>query len=155
MQAASTRRLRADLPATPARRLTPRPPAPVLPDATRLTLSVPADLAALTTVRQVAGGLAASLGFDPAGIADVRLALNEVCGPSIRGVNDVGPRPSLSLELTGHPGRLHVLVRTPVAGPLSPIPLPLIGALAETVELRTSGVTAETAMTFVASPAVA
>lgn len=106
-----------------------------------LRLNVPADPAALSVVRHAVGGIATALGLDPAGVADVRLALTEVCSTAIR---RTGGRGALSVACDLDGAALRVVVRdegTAADGAAAtvalPLPLPLVAALTETVELRT------------------
>jgi anti-sigma regulatory factor (Ser/Thr protein kinase) len=116
------------------------------PDARRATiedgfdlrLSVPADPASLRVVRHAIGGIATALGLDPAGVADVRLALTEVCSTAIQRTEGRGAL-AVACDIVG--AALRVTVRddggpTDAGAPGDALPLPLVAALTETVELR-------------------
>lgn len=104
-----------------------------------LRLAVPADAAALGVVRHAVGGIAAALGMDPAGVADVRLAVTEVCSSAIRRADGHGTL-DVACDLDG--AALRVTIRdedAAAAGPESPadtLPLPLVAAITESIELR-------------------
>jgi anti-sigma regulatory factor (Ser/Thr protein kinase) len=103
-----------------------------------LRLGVPADAAALSVVRHAAGGVAVALGMGPADVADVRLAVTEVCSTAIRRVEGNGTL-EVACGLDG--AALRVTVRDEGArgaqeSPAEGLPLPLVAALTETIELR-------------------
>jgi serine/threonine-protein kinase RsbW len=115
-----------------------------------LRLSVPSDATALALVRHAVGGIAAALGLGPAAVADVRLALTEVCSTAIRRGSAMSP-----LEITAdlRDDALRVVVRDrapqPASGAGDALPLPLVAAITETVELRRArGGGTEVTMTF-------
>lgn len=130
-----------------------REAAPPLPSAFSLELRVQADPDALAGIRHALGGMAGALGMDPAGIADLRLALTEVCSVAVRRATDGGTQHELGVraELDGE--RLRVTIAdgpelTPGAGGPEGFPLPLVAALTETLELRRTPGGAEVVMTF-------
>lgn len=102
-----------------------------------LRLRVPADPAALTVVRHAVAGIATALGIGPAGVADVRLALTEVCSTAIRQRRGQGAL-EVSCDLDGDALRVTVRDEGPgaAAEPDETLPLPLVAALTDTVELR-------------------
>lgn len=115
-----------------------------------LRLAVPSDAAALSLVRHAVGGIAAALGLGPAAVADVRLALTEVCSTAIRRSDGAGP---LEIAADVRDDALRVVVRDraaqPTSGPGEALPLPLVAAITETVELRRArGGGSEVTMTF-------
>jgi anti-sigma regulatory factor (Ser/Thr protein kinase) len=119
---------------------------------TEVELRVPADTASLAPVRHVAAGLATALGFDASGVADVRLGLTEVCASLVRESQHVGGRPPLTVTLEVTPQALRVRVRDPGAAPPGPgsgLPLALVAAVTDTVEVRRlEGGGSEIRMTF-------
>jgi histidine kinase-like protein len=103
-----------------------------------LRLGVPADATALSVVRHAVGGVAVALGMDPAGVADVRLAVTEVCSTAIQ---RAGGRGALEVACSLEGSALRVTVRdhagaTGAESPADGLPLPLVAALTETIELR-------------------
>jgi anti-sigma regulatory factor (Ser/Thr protein kinase) len=77
----------------------------VQPPAVRVT--IPAAAQYVRSVRLIAAGLAADLGFDVDGLEDVRVAVDELCGvfltPAPNGSIEVRFLPSDgALEVTGH-----------------------------------------------------
>jgi serine/threonine-protein kinase RsbW len=102
-----------------------------------LRLRVPADPAALTVIRHAVAGIATALGIDAAGVSDVRLALTEVCSTAIRRRRGRG---TLEVTCDLDEASLRVAVRDEGPGaaaePAEGLPLPLVAALTDTVELR-------------------
>lgn len=123
--------------------------------ATELELRVAATPAALTVVRRVTGGLAVALGFDDSEVADLRLAVTEVCASFIaaRPEHD-GPDEQLHVTADLLPDALRMCVRDPASPPLGPgtgPPLALLAALTRTLELHgVPGGGMEVRMTFAA-----
>jgi anti-sigma regulatory factor (Ser/Thr protein kinase) len=121
-----------------------------------LRLTVDAEPNALAVVRHAVGGAASALGLDPAAVADIRLALTEVCSAALRRGEAGDPsRPPAPLDVTAHAheGTLRIVVRDRApgapSGPGDALPLPLVAAITETVELRRArGGGTEVAMTF-------
>jgi anti-sigma regulatory factor (Ser/Thr protein kinase) len=121
-----------------------------LPTAFELRLVFPADPNALAGIRHALGGIAGALGVGPAGIADVRLALTEVCSAAIRGDDGDG---ELEVRAALRDGALQVVVAdgmelAPGSGAQAGFPLPLVAALTETLELRRVRGGSEVVMTF-------
>lgn len=125
-------------------------------DATRLELSVAADPAALVVVRRLTGALALALGFEDSGVADLRLAVTEVCSSFIAARPEGGPAVSLRIVAALDGAALEVTVLDPASAPPGPgtgPPLPLLAALTDGLELSgASGRGMEVRMTF-ATPA--
>jgi anti-sigma regulatory factor (Ser/Thr protein kinase) len=127
-----------------------REPSLPLPTAFELRLVFPADPNALAGIRHALGGIAGALGVGPAGIADVRLALTEVCSAAIRGDGGDG---ELEVRAALQDGALQVVVAdgmgfAPGSGAQAGFPLPLVAALTETLELRRVRGGSEVVMTF-------
>lgn len=126
--------------------------------ATEMRLRIAPDAAALVVVRRVAGALAVALGFDDSDVADLRLAVTEVCASFIAARPDPGPATLLDVYAALGGDQLQITVCDPASlppGPGTGPPLPLLAALTESLEL--SGMTGggmEVRMTF-AAPAVA
>ena len=118
-----------------------------------MRLVVAADPDALAGIRHALGGVAGALGMDPAQIADLRLALTEVCSTAARRDSDAEDL-EVDAQLDGD--RLRVTVRdglalVPGAGP-DGFPLPLVAALTDTLELRRTPAGSEVVMTFALRP---
>lgn len=124
---------------------------------TRLELTVAADAAALVVVRRLTGALALALGFDDSGVADLRLAVTEVCSSFVAARPDAGPAVGLRILAAPAGSGLEVSVLDPASPPPGPgtgPPLPLLAALTEELELSAApGGGMEVRMTFAASPA--
>lgn len=123
-----------------------------LPKAFALELTVLADPDALAGIRHALGGMAGALGMDPAGIADLRLALTEVCSAAVRRAGE-DPTKELGVRAELDGDRLRVVIADGpelTAGAAGPegFPLPLVAALTETLELRRTRGGAEVVMTF-------
>lgn len=120
---------------------------------TALELEVAADPASLAVVRHVAGGLATALGFDPSGVADLRLAVTEVCASFVRARPPHREDRCLEVRAALGAGGLHVRVLDPISPPPGPgtgPPMPLLSVLARQVELRhAAGGGMEVELTFV------
>lgn len=123
-----------------------------------MRLQVPAESGSLSLIRHAVGGIAVALGDDPAAVADIRLALTEVCSTAIR---RAAGRGTIELRCDATHGALRVVVRdtAPADGGAEGggvlrtgdgVPLPLVAALTETVELRhaTDGPGTEVTLTF-------
>ncbi len=125
-------------------------------EATRLELTVAANAAALLVVRRITGALALALGLDDSGVADLRLAVTEVCSSFIAARAEDGPVVGLKITAAPRAGRLEVTVLDPASAPPGPgtgPPLALLAALTEGLELRgASGGGMEVRMTFAAPP---
>lgn len=125
-------------------------------DATRLELHVAADAAALVVVRRLTGSLAVALGLDEADVADLRLAVTEVCASFIAARPEDGPAVGLRISAAPRAGHLEVSVLDPASAPPGPgtgPPLALLAALTQGLELRgASGGGMEVRMTFAAPP---
>ncbi len=123
-------------------------------DATRLELAVAADPAALLVVRRLTGSLALALGLDEGDVADLRLAVTEVCSSFIAARPEGGPAVGLKITAALRDGRLEVSVLDPASPPPGPgtgPPLALLAALTEGLELRgATGGGMEVRMTFAA-----
>jgi anti-sigma regulatory factor (Ser/Thr protein kinase) len=120
-----------------------------LPLACALELVVRPEPEVLATVRHAVGGLAAALGFDHATVADVRLALSEVCSAAVLQGGD-----AITLRAALEGRALTVVVTGPklTAGPpaTAPValPLPLVAALTSSLEVRSAGGATQVRMTF-------
>lgn len=137
------------LQADPVRVERRRPVTLPLPKDFDLRLVITNDPDALAAIRHALGGVAGALGMAPTGIADLRLALTEVCSAAMRRDAEVGDLEILA-GLDGE--RLRVTIRgaaslAPSAGP-DGFPLPLVAALTETLELRRAAGGSEVVMTF-------
>ena len=123
-------------------------------DATRLELHVAADAAALVVVRRLTGALAAALGLDEADVADLRLAVTEVCSSFIAARPEDGPTVGLNITAAPRAGHLEVSVLDPASAPPGPgtgPPLALLAALTTGLELGGApGGGMEVRMTFAA-----
>jgi hypothetical protein len=119
---------------------------------TELRLRIAPDAEALVVVRRVTGALAVALGLDDSGVADLRLAVTEVCASFIAARPDPGPLALLDVSTTLTDSGLQVTVRDPASAPPGPgtgPPLPLLAALTESLELSgMAGGGMEVRMTF-------
>lgn len=124
--------------------------------ATHMELSVAADPAALLVVRRLTGALALALGLDEADVADLRLAVTEVCSSFIAARPEDGPAAGLRITAALRAGRLEISVLDPASAPPGPgtgPPLALLSALTDGLELRGApGGGMEVRMTFAAPP---
>lgn len=117
----------------------------------RLELLVPPHADALRVLRACVGGLATGLGLPAGTVADLRLALTEVCTVAVRSGSD---RPIAVRAERAPDGAVHLRVRADashhgIAPDGSGLPLALVAALTETVEIRHVGEDeVEISMTF-------
>ncbi|MBA2347371.1 MAG: ATP-binding protein [Solirubrobacterales bacterium] len=124
--------------------------------ATRFELTVAADPAALSVVRRVTGAFSLSLGLEDSDVADLRLAVTEVCSSFIAARPDPNPPAGLRIRASVSGNALEVSVLDPASPPPGPgtgPPLPLLAALTRDLELRGApGGGMEVRMTFAALP---
>lgn len=104
---------------------------------------------ALSVIRHVVAGAGLGAGIDALGADDLRLAVSEICTAAIQ---RRGPAPrELELEVWREDGSLWVRLRAPVdpqyRAPFSEA-LPLVAAMAESVEVAGSGANAEVTLSF-------
>ncbi len=112
-------------------------------DGPLLRLAVPRSPLAPATVRHTVGGLAVALGADAGALADLRLALSEVCSALVARASGYDGALEVTAELgpdRSGPSALRVLLRDPGAVRHAGVmPLPLLVALTESVELHEDG----------------
>jgi serine/threonine-protein kinase RsbW len=119
------------------------------PDRVELLLRTPADPASLAIIRHALGGTASALGLDPAGAADVRLALTEAVTAAIRRTGDGQAMIEVRAELIDRALRIAVRDEGGALPINDDLPLPLVAAISDAVELsHLPGGGTEVAMTF-------
>ena len=119
------------------------------PARVELLLRTPAEPASLAIVRHAVGGTASALGLDPAGAADVRLALTEAVTAAIRRSADHEATIEIRAELVDQALRIAVRDEGGALPINDDLPLPLVAAISDAVELsHLPGGGTEVAMTF-------
>ncbi len=133
--------------ARPAEEHHERAPAPgVLPvpwralDGLGLVLRLPHDSSSAAALRHSVGGLAFALGIRRGTVADVRLALTEICGALLESVPPERATGDLEVDVRVRGDRLEVRLRDPSAAvgalPGHRLSLALVAALTDVVKIR-------------------
>ena len=105
------------------------------PGPIELVVRTPADAASLAIVRHCVGATAGALGFDAARVADVRLALTEAMTAAIRRAVP-GEMLEVRADVTNDALRVAVRDRCGALPINDDLPLPLVAALSDAVEVR-------------------
>lgn len=117
-----------------------------------LNIQVPPVAESLVLVRQAITGVGSALGLEGAELDDVRLAVSEVCAAAVRTGADNGHRVTVAAKVAGGALRVTVhgggLTGTAALGGV----LPLVAALARSLEVSSPRGVVEVAMVFSLPP---